>query len=107
MDAGESTLVQLLRSNGAVRLSKVTRIFITHMHGDHVWGLPGKTILFFYIVHNVCKYLIMMNVQAFDNLSKVSSLSSHMHGDHVWGEGDLPGNNIYIYIISCIMNAST
>src|ERR1051325_5933804 len=27
--------------SGDVKLSQVTRIFITHMHGDHVYGLMG------------------------------------------------------------------
>jgi ribonuclease Z len=38
-DCGEATQHQLLRS--APKLSQITRIFITHMHGDHVFGLLG------------------------------------------------------------------
>jgi ribonuclease Z len=38
-DCGEGTQQQLLRSQ--LNISQVSRIFITHMHGDHVFGLMG------------------------------------------------------------------
>lgn len=38
-DCGEGTQHQLLRSD--LNISQITRIFITHMHGDHVYGLMG------------------------------------------------------------------
>ncbi len=38
-DCGEGTQHQILRSD--LSISQVTRIFITHMHGDHVYGLMG------------------------------------------------------------------
>ena len=38
-DVGEATQHQILRTN--IRPRKITRIFISHNHGDHIFGLPG------------------------------------------------------------------
>jgi ribonuclease Z len=38
-DCGEGTQHQLLRSH--IKTSQIRRIFITHMHGDHIFGLMG------------------------------------------------------------------
>ena len=38
-DAGEGTQQQVLRS--ALKLSQLEQIWVTHLHGDHVFGLPG------------------------------------------------------------------
>lgn len=38
-DCGEATQHQILRS--PLRLSQLERLFVTHLHGDHIFGLPG------------------------------------------------------------------
>ena len=43
-DAGEGTQHQVLRSahmQTPVRLSQLEHVYVTHLHGDHVFGLPG------------------------------------------------------------------
>lgn len=39
VDAGEALQHRILDTN--IKPSKVTNIFITHLHGDHIFGLPG------------------------------------------------------------------
>jgi ribonuclease Z len=38
-DCGEATQHQIMHS--PIKPSRISRIFITHMHGDHIYGIPG------------------------------------------------------------------
>jgi len=38
-DCGEGTQQQILKA--PIKLSKTEKLFVTHLHGDHIYGIPG------------------------------------------------------------------
>ena len=46
IDCGEGTQMQLRRSRIRIRFTKLSAVFITHLHGDHCFGLIGMISTF-------------------------------------------------------------
>ena len=69
-DCGEGTQTQLMRS--AVKPGKLTKILITHLHGDHV------RITWTYIGMYVCMYGLLMYIHMY--MCVCSLISNEYHG---------------------------
>ena len=67
LDCAEGTQMQLRKCR--VRFTKLSHVFITHLHGDHCFGLIGMQL-------RKCRV-------RFTKLSHV--FITHLHGDHCFG----------------------
>jgi ribonuclease Z len=41
LDVGEATQHQIMRLNGEVKMQRISAILLTHLHGDHCFGIFG------------------------------------------------------------------
>lgn len=71
-DPGEGTQRQM--TFAGVAASEITKIFITHFHGDHCLGLPGvlQRLSLDRVLHAVEVYFPASGQQFFDNLQNAS-----------------------------------
>lgn len=69
IDCGEGTQMQM-RKYG-IRISKINHIFISHLHGDHIFGLYGLLSTF-----NLMGRTLPINIYAPENYGKI--LKSHL-----------------------------
>ncbi len=78
IDCGEGTQRQLTHFN--VKASSITKIFITHFHGDHCLGLPGilQRIALDKVSHPVEVYFPASGQVFFERLRDASFFSNHL-----------------------------
>lgn len=97
-DCGEGTQHQILRSR--LKLSKLEKIFITHMHGDHIYGLPGlltsrsyqggESALHIYGPQGISQYLQM----SFELSQAQPDYPLHIHEHTVDEQGHIIGDGV-------------
>lgn len=77
-DCGEGTQQQVLCS--PLKLSKLEKIFITHLHGDHIYGLPG--LLSSRSYQGGDKPLVIYGPKGLKNMLTVIFETSQIHLDY-------------------------
>jgi len=77
IDCGEGTQVQLRRAKA--KFSKINNIFISHLHGDHCFGLPGLISSFHLLgrVNDLNIYGPIGIKKMLETIFKVNETNSH------------------------------
>lgn len=91
IDCGENCQQQIMKSN--IKFSWIKMILITHMHGDHVFGLPG---LLSTMSH------MRKKVESQDEGASASASASAMEVLHIYGPYPLAS-----YLRTCLLATST
>jgi ribonuclease Z len=101
VDCGEGTQIQLIRYR--IRRSKISHIFISHLHGDHYFGLAGLINTF-----NLLSHQQELHVYGPSPLQQIIEMQLHvadttinfpLHFHTISGEGLLVDNEKYS--VSC------
>ncbi len=73
LDPGESTQRQII--SAGITASDITKIFITHFHGDHCLGLPSilQRISLDRVQHTIEIYFPASGMEYFENIRGISS----------------------------------
>jgi len=77
-DCGEATQTRLMQSK--LKITNVTKIFITHMHGDHIFGLPGVLCMMSNSRSKVIKELKDVNADRNQISKSWASQPVHIYG---------------------------
>ena len=75
IDCGEGTQHQVLRSS--LSLNSLTAIFITHLHGDHCYGLPG--LLASASLSNRTNRLLIFGPEGLEDWLKLTISTTDLH----------------------------
>lgn len=95
VDCGEGTQIQLIKYK--IRRSKISHIFISHLHGDHYFGLPGLLNSFSLLSHQQelhvygpapLKEIIDLQLKVAD-----TTLCYPLHIHHIGGPATLVDND--------------
>jgi ribonuclease Z len=102
LDCGEGTQHQLLRSD--LKISQLRRIFITHMHGDHIFGLMG--LLASCGLAGTAQAIELYGPPGLDDYIRACAKYSYIHFSHRIQVHTVQPGKVYEdreYIVSCAL----